>query len=273
MNGSLENPHILSHKARLTATAVPGGTSSTAAIDAALVALQADVGQAQLFQALVQMLPQAAVFVVDADRNVLCWNDGAERLLGFKREEVLGRYCLTANRCHQCMLGCGISEYGSVTSVPLVLLDAAGEQVRVRKTARAFFDAEQRFIGGLEILVPDDPAPTVNPPMRAQPMRAQPMPAQPMPAQPMPAHANAAQAADARLGAAFAPTTDHLTDLSRQAVLRKLPSPRTLSPDELALKVKEALLRSDGHIGRACELLGVSRPTLWRWRRRFGIDA
>jgi len=243
-----DNPHILNHKARMDREQC----GEEAGVSDGLASLLAAVGSAEMFHGLIHLLPQAglstAVFAVDADRNIVAWNDGAEQLLGFPREAVLGRYCLTANRCHQCMLGCGISEYGAVARVPLVLLNADGEQVRVRKTARAFFDAEHRFIGGIEVLVPDEPEPPVATPAPQSAIEL---------LSRVPAVAPAAQTP--QLAAATA------------AVLRKLPSPRTLSDAELKLKVQEALIRADGHIGRAAELLGVSRPTLWRWRKRLGV--
>jgi transcriptional regulator with PAS, ATPase and Fis domain len=36
-------------------------------------------------------------------------------------------------------------------------------------------------------------------------------------------------------------------------------------------RIREALEQSGGHIGRAAELLGVSRPTFWRKRRKHGL--
>ncbi len=36
-------------------------------------------------------------------------------------------------------------------------------------------------------------------------------------------------------------------------------------------RIREALEQSEGHIGRAAELLGVSRPTFWRKRKKHGI--
>jgi DNA-binding CsgD family transcriptional regulator len=35
----------------------------------------------------------AGVFTVDAQQRIVAWNAGAERLLGYRREEVLGRVC------------------------------------------------------------------------------------------------------------------------------------------------------------------------------------
>jgi transcriptional regulator with PAS, ATPase and Fis domain len=113
------------------------------------------VGSDEAFAALAEMLPSAAVFAVDGDRNVVMWSDGAEALLGFGRDEVLGEHCLKANRCQECMVGCGIAELGSVNNVPLTLYRVDGVAVRLRKTARAFFDEAGDFIGGVEVLVPD----------------------------------------------------------------------------------------------------------------------
>lgn len=40
--------------------------------------------------------------------------------------------------------------------------------------------------------------------------------------------------------------------------------------DEVA-RLRDALARADGHVGRAAELLGMSRPTFWRHRKRLGV--
>ena len=102
--------------------------------------------------------PDAAVFAVDRDQNVVFWSDGAETLMGFSRDEMLGQHCLKANRCEPCMVGCGIARNGAVADVPLVLHTRDGAALRVRKTARAFHDGDGAFAGGIEILLPDRPA-------------------------------------------------------------------------------------------------------------------
>ena len=114
------------------------------------------VGPSRAFDALASATADAAVFAVDARRNVVYFSKGAERLLGFSAEEVLGAHCLKSNRCVECMRGCGIAEYGTVSAIPLTLYRADGAPVRVRKTATAFFDEQARFLGGVEVLVPDE---------------------------------------------------------------------------------------------------------------------
>ena len=51
------------------------------------------VGAEAVIAGFAQLLPDAAVFAVDKERTVLLWNDAAERLLGFKRAEVLDQHC------------------------------------------------------------------------------------------------------------------------------------------------------------------------------------
>ncbi|MCB9740625.1 MAG: sigma 54-interacting transcriptional regulator [Deltaproteobacteria bacterium] len=149
---SADNPHVANHRERL----VRNNRSEPAAVD--LDSFLAEVGPAAALRSLTALLPDAAVFAVDAERNIVCWSEGAERLLGYRQDEVVGRYCLHANRCHQCMIGCGISEHGQVRDVPLVLLRRDEEPIAVRKTARAFRSADGTFLGGIEVLVADSQA-------------------------------------------------------------------------------------------------------------------
>ncbi len=116
------------------------------------------LGSDQAFAGALQLLEQAqpggAVFAVDADRNVVWWSEGAEALLGFGADEMLGAHCLKGNRCPQCMRGCGVADHGEITDVPLTMLTASGEEVSVRKTARSFRDRDGRFLGAIELLTP-----------------------------------------------------------------------------------------------------------------------
>ncbi|MEE9382990.1 MAG: sigma 54-interacting transcriptional regulator [Nannocystaceae bacterium] len=110
---------------------------------------------AQAFQMLADIFPDAIVFAVDRDKNIVLWSRGAESLLGFRPDEVIGSHCLKANRCQNCLVGCGIEESGEVRDAPLTLFCKDGTSIRVRKTARAFYDSDHRMIGGVEVLVLD----------------------------------------------------------------------------------------------------------------------
>ena len=113
------------------------------------------LGAPEVVAALADCVVDAAVFIVDADRNVVLWSAGAETLLGYAPGEVLGQHCLKTNRCQECVVGCGIAEHGEVRDVPLVLYGKDGAPVRLRKTARAFFDRDGAFTGGVEVLRAD----------------------------------------------------------------------------------------------------------------------
>ena len=114
-----------------------------------------NVGPAEAFDALVSLLPDAAVFAVDAERRVVAWSAGATALLGFEARDVIGEHCLKAHRCELCMVGCGVAIHGRLADVPLELFRADGAATRLRKSARAFYDEAGAFAGGIEVLVPD----------------------------------------------------------------------------------------------------------------------
>jgi two-component system response regulator AtoC len=129
----------------------------------------AAVGGPEAFAALAELHPEAAVFAVDGDRNVVFWSQGAERLLGFAASEMLGEHCLKGSRCAACLQGCGIAEHGRVQGARLEMFRADGSRVTVRKHAHALTDAEGRFQGGVELLVPvgggaSEPAPPADDP-------------------------------------------------------------------------------------------------------------
>jgi len=128
------------------------------------------VGPPEAMRTLADMLsgmcgPRAAVFAVDAQRNVVLWNAGAVELLGFSADEMVGQHCLKANRCETCIRACGLSDNGRIDGVPLVLHRNDGTAIRVRKTARSFTAADGAFAGGIEVLIPEDDlrAPTIAP--------------------------------------------------------------------------------------------------------------
>jgi two-component system response regulator AtoC len=116
------------------------------------------VGERAPFETLAALLPEAAVFAVDADRNIVFWSEGAEHLLGFTRAEVQGRSCLVGNRCRNCMTGCGLAEHGVIQGYPLELHRSDQRVVAVRKYAKAFRDARGAFAGGIEVLLASGPA-------------------------------------------------------------------------------------------------------------------
>ncbi len=51
-----------------------------------------DLQNAEIFRAALESL-QTGVCMVDQDRKICFWNDGAEKITGYLRQDVLGRFC------------------------------------------------------------------------------------------------------------------------------------------------------------------------------------
>ncbi len=122
------------------------------------------VGPEAAFRILTQLLPDAVIFVVNADRDLLLWSSGAEKYLGFTADQVLGRHCLTGIRCGRCLGSCGLMAYGKIRDVPVLLHRADGQERSFRKFAQSFLGEEGQFLGGIEVLLPveDSVGPTTS---------------------------------------------------------------------------------------------------------------
>ncbi|MFZ5480018.1 MAG: sigma-54 interaction domain-containing protein [Myxococcota bacterium] len=108
-----------------------------------LDALLRRVGVAEAFTALAGLVPDAAVVVLDAGERVLFWSGEAERLLGWRREDVLGRPCPADTRAG------GDALFGEVVRARR----ADGTAVQVRCYERRFHDAAGERVGSVHLLV------------------------------------------------------------------------------------------------------------------------
>src|SRR5690349_12763545 len=52
-------------------------------------------GDDELFRLLVASVRDYAIFMLDRDGNVTTWNTGAERLKGYRADEIIGRHFST----------------------------------------------------------------------------------------------------------------------------------------------------------------------------------
>lgn len=111
----------------------------------------------QAFQQLAMLMPSAAVFVVDAEQRIVFWSQGAETLLGFKKQQLIGQHCLKANRCQACLSGCGLMDSGNVSNFAVSLYRTDGTQIQVRKHAQALYAEDGSFAGGIEVLIAEKP--------------------------------------------------------------------------------------------------------------------
>ncbi len=95
-----------------------------------------------------------AYFEVDADRNLVAVSPALERLTGFSAEEVLGRSCLTVNRCQECLKDCGVFRHGDVRDIPLKLFRADGTEIEVVKSGKVFRNDAGEITGAIEVVRP-----------------------------------------------------------------------------------------------------------------------
>ena len=77
--------------APLEKVAVIAALQSTTVIPLADLEKIEDLDEAQRLQLLVQSVIDYAIYLLSIDGRVLTWNSGAERLKGYRAEEILGR--------------------------------------------------------------------------------------------------------------------------------------------------------------------------------------
>ncbi len=107
-------------------------------------------GEGALLQTLADTAAEA-IFLVDRDRNVVFFNHRAEELTGFRREEVLGRHCLTGFRCATCLESCTLFARGRVASPELQIFRKDGRRARVSKSGHVVRDGRGAIAGAVEV--------------------------------------------------------------------------------------------------------------------------
>ncbi len=103
------------------------------------------------------------VYVCDMERRITYWSASAERITGWKPEDVVGRKCLEDVLCHIDKDGhplCGEEHCplhrsmitGSVTHVPVIVFAQAkdGRRIPMQVTAAPIQDSTGRIVGGVE---------------------------------------------------------------------------------------------------------------------------
>jgi diguanylate cyclase (GGDEF)-like protein/PAS domain S-box-containing protein len=114
------------------------------------------------------------VYLVDRDRKILVWNDGAERISGYLRHEVIGRFChdnilmhCDENHGLLCGVACPLAATihdGRPRTADVFLRHKGGQLVPVRVHAAPIRDARGVIIGAAEsfderIVSPEEEAP------------------------------------------------------------------------------------------------------------------
>ena len=102
----------------------------------------------------------SGVYVVDRDRNIVFWNEGAERISGYLRQEVVGRACRSDILVHcdeagrvLCTLACPVAETlldGRRREARVYLKHKAGHRVPVWVRVMPVRDGRGCIIGAAE---------------------------------------------------------------------------------------------------------------------------
>ncbi len=99
------------------------------------------------------------LFIVDTTGIVVFINPAAERITGYRRDEVLGQPCslFESETCLACRredgrMGCGLFDQGRVTNKRCTVRRKDGSVVHLLKNAAILSDAHGQVIGGVETL-------------------------------------------------------------------------------------------------------------------------
>jgi len=105
------------------------------------------------FEAILSSISDG-LFTVDSQFRIACFNAAAERITGFRRQEVLGRPCHEVLRSPICKDACPL-RYSMETGEPVVGLHASfqardGERIPVSISTAVLHDQVGHLVGGVE---------------------------------------------------------------------------------------------------------------------------
>ena len=118
-----------------------------------------DLKNAEIFRAALESL-RTGVCIVDQERKISFWNDGAEKITGYLRQDVLGRFCgeillikFHANKALFCEQSCPLvaaMRDGRTRESRVYLHHKSGYAVPVSMRADPIRDAHGHVIGAVE---------------------------------------------------------------------------------------------------------------------------
>jgi diguanylate cyclase (GGDEF)-like protein/PAS domain S-box-containing protein len=113
----------------------------------------------EIFRTVLESL-QTGVYLVDTDRRILFWNDGAERITGYLRHQVLGHFCrenilmyCDGKSCGLCGSACPLTETlheGRPKEARVYFRHKLGHQVPVHLRVVPIRDDRGSVIGAAE---------------------------------------------------------------------------------------------------------------------------
>jgi len=101
------------------------------------------------------------VYVVDKQRKIIFWNSGSEEITGYKKEEVMNRFChnnilqhVTAEGTELCFSGCPLHstlETGEIREANVFLHHKEGHRVPVTVKSIPVFDNNNNIVAAIEV--------------------------------------------------------------------------------------------------------------------------
>jgi PAS domain S-box-containing protein len=129
------------------------GSSSGLSADACQDAPAPGEPSPERFEAVVQSISDG-VMTVDREWHITCFNRAAEDVTGYRRPDVLGRFCYEVLRSDLCWDACPLRrtlETGTpVAGLVVYITDAQDRRVPVSVSTALFRDRQGRLRGGIE---------------------------------------------------------------------------------------------------------------------------
>jgi PAS domain S-box-containing protein len=119
-----------------------------------------DLSDSRVFKAVLDSL-ETGVYLVDRQRKIVYWNRGAEKISGYKQQDVTGRFCrddllvhCDENEQQLCNSSCTLADCmrgGQLREASVYLRHREGHRVPVHVRALPLRDREGAIVGAAEI--------------------------------------------------------------------------------------------------------------------------
>jgi PAS domain S-box-containing protein len=94
------------------------------------------------------------VFTINKDRVITSFNQAAESITGFSREEAIGKKCFEVFQADICQESCALARTlktgKNVVDLPVNILDAGGRVIPISVTTAVLKDNQGQMMGGVE---------------------------------------------------------------------------------------------------------------------------
>lgn len=96
------------------------------------------IGADHVLEVMTDLFESGAVFIVDANSDILFWSKGAEQLFGLSAAGAVGKPCNTALNCDNGNDPCNLAQLGIVKAQAVRIRRPDGTALECYRTAKAF---------------------------------------------------------------------------------------------------------------------------------------